>query len=143
MIKLNTIGMYDVAKVNAVVTSQSAVKNYSIIAVDGIDYLIANELNGDDWAKEDIEFAAGEYLDGYDLKAFEGQELVVDAKHIKFGVGETYASSITAGTTLFTVDSTTHKLQIVAQAPQSGLYFKATAKCRLTEEAIKAKVLYK
>lgn len=141
MITCETIGMFDVAKVNPVIKSTSAVANYSFITDDGDLYLIMNTVTGDKAYTDNNTFAAGEYLNGYLVKAWESQKLVVDKKHIKFGDGQTYASSITAGTTLMTVDSTTGKLQIAQSAPASGIYFKVTAKCTLTEEAVKVKVI--
>lgn len=141
MITCETIGMFDVAKVNPVIKSANAVANYSFITDDGDLYLIMNTVVGDKAYTDDNTFAAGEYLNGYLVKAWESQKLVVDKKHIKFGDGQTYASSITAGTTLMTVDSTTGKLQIAQSAPASGIYFKVTDKCTLTEEAVKVKVI--
>lgn len=141
MITCETIGMFDVAKVNPVIKSTSAVANYSFITDDGDLYLIMNTVTGDKAYTDNNTFAAGEYLNGYLVKAWESQKLVVDKKHIKFGDGQTYASNITAGTTLMTVDSTTGKLQIAQSAPESGIYFKVTDKCTLTEEAVKVKVI--
>ena len=39
--------MYDIAKINPVLTSQSDVNNYSFITVDGILYLVMNTITGD------------------------------------------------------------------------------------------------
>lgn len=133
--------MIDVAKVNPVIKSANAVANYSFMTVDGDLYIIMNTVVGDKAYTDDNTFAAGEYLNGYLVKSWESQKLVVDKKHIKFGDGQTYASNITAGTTLMTVDSTTGKLQIAQSAPASGIYFKVTDKCTLTEEAVKVKVI--
>lgn len=141
MIKCETIGMIDVAKVNPIIKSVSAVANYSFMTVDGDLYIIMNTVVGDKAYTDDNTFAAGEYLNGYLIKSWESQKLVVDKKHIKFGDGQTYANNITAGTTLMTVDSTTGKLQIAQSAPDSGIYFKVTDKCTLTEEAVKVKVI--
>lgn len=139
MIKCETWGMYDVAKNNPVITSTSAVSNYTFLTVDGDLYLISNVVTGDNAYVDDNTFAAGEYLNGYLVKAWEGQKLVADEKHIAYGSGETYAS-ITAGTTLLTVDSN-GKLAITSSAPTSGVYFKVTDKCTLTGKAVKIKVM--
>lgn len=141
MIKFETIGMFDTAKNNPVITSASAVANYSFITYDGDLYFINNIVTGDKAYVDDTTFAVGEKLRGFLVKSLEGQKLVVDSKHIKFGDGQTYASNITAGTTLMGVDSTTGKLQIITEAPSSGVYFKVTEKCTLTEDAIKVKVM--
>lgn len=140
MIKVETIGMLDREVLNPVLTSDSAVANYSFLTVDGKLYLIANTLVGDDSYKDDYTIPAGEYLNGHLVEAWKGQKLVIDAKHITFGQSETYANSITAGTTLLKVDSN-NKLVITSTAPTSGVYFKVTDKCTLTGQAVKAEVL--
>lgn len=132
--------MLDREVLNPVLTSESAVANYSFLTVDGKLYLIANTLVGDDSYKDDYTIPAGEYLNGHLVEAWKGQKLVIDAKHITFGQSETYANSITAGTTLLKVDSN-NKLVIASTAPTSGVYFKVTDKCTLTGQAVKAEVL--
>lgn len=132
--------MLDREVLNPVLTSESAVANYSFLTVDGKLYLIANTLVGDDSYKDDYTIPAGEYLNGHLVEAWKGQKLVIDAKHITFGQSESYANSITAGTTLLKVDSN-NKLVITSTAPTSGVYFKVTDKCTLTGQAVKAEVL--
>ena len=132
--------MLDREVLNPVLTSESAVANYSFLTVDGKLYLIANTLVGDDSYNDDYTIPAGEYLNGHLVEAWKGQKLVIDAKHITFGQSETYANSITAGTTLLKVDSN-NKLVITSTAPTSGVYFKVTDKCTLTGQAVKAEVL--
>lgn len=139
MIKVETIGMLDVAKVNPVITSESDVTNNQFITHEDNVYLVANTLVGDDSYREDITFKAGEYLNGYLIKAWEGQKLVVDEKHIEYATDESY-SDIVSGTTLLEVN-TDGKLEVVASAPASGVYFKVTDKCNLTEKAIKVLVI--
>lgn len=139
MIKVETLGMLDNAKVNPVLKSNNTVANYTFLTDDGVVYLISNTVVGDDSYKDDMEFAAGEFLNGFAVKAWEGQKLVADEKHIAYGSGETYAS-ITAGTTLMTINSD-GKLAITASAPTSGIYFKVTDKTTLTEKAIKIRVI--
>lgn len=140
MIKCETVGMFEIAKLNPVIQSASAVKNYTFLTDNGIVYLICNTTLGDDAYKDEVTYAAGEYLNGYQVDVWAGQKLIVDEKHIKYGVGETYAS-ITPGTTLMTIDSTTGKLEIAQSAPASGVYFKVLAKTNLTEKAIKVIVI--
>lgn len=139
MIKVETIGMLDVAKVNPVITSESDVTNNQFITHEDNVYLVANTLVGDDSYREDITFKAGEYLNGYLIKAWEGQKLIADEKHIKYAESKSY-SDIVAGTTLLKVNSD-GKLEVTATAPTSGVYFKVTDKCRLTEKAIKILVI--
>lgn len=139
MIKVETIGMLDVAKVNPVITSESDVTNNQFITHEDNVYLVANTLVGDDSYREDITFKAGEYLNGYLIKAWEGQKLIADEKHIKYAENK-YYSDIVAGTTLLKVNSD-GKLEVTATAPTSGVYFKVTDKCRLTEKAIKILVI--
>lgn len=139
MIKVETIGMLDVAKVNPVITSESDVANNQFITHEGNVYLVANTLVGDDSYREDITFKAGEYLNGYLIKAWEGQKLIADEKHIKYAEGKSYKDIVT-GTTLLKVN-TDGKLEVVTSAPASGVYFKVTDKCKLTEKAIKILVI--
>lgn len=139
MIKVETLGMLDVAKVNPVLKSETDVNNYSFLTFDGDLYLISNTITGDDAYREDIVIPAGEYLNGYLVKAWDGQKLVIDDKHIAYASGKKY-SDIVANTTLLTV-STDGKLAVATTAPTSGIYFKVTDKCNLTGKAVKAKVI--
>ena len=75
--------MLDTAKVNPVLTKETDVKNYSFLTIDGDLYLIANTLTGDDSNKGDAVIKKGDYLNGFLVKAWEGQKLVIDAKHIQ------------------------------------------------------------
>lgn len=131
--------MYDIAKINPILTSQSDVSNYSFITVDGILYLVMNTITGDNSYIDDAVIPAGEFLNGYQVDAWLGQKLVVDEKHIAYGSGVDF-DDITAGTTLLTV-ANSGKLQIAQSAPQSGIYFKVTDKTVLTENAVKVKVM--
>lgn len=139
MIKCETIGMLDVAKINPVLTSVNNVTNNSFITVDDVTYLVANDISGDDAYVDGVVIEAGKYLNGYDLSAWVNQNLVADEKHIAYGSGEDY-DDITAGTTLLTIDAN-GKLEIAANAPQSGFYFKVVAKTVLTEKAVKIKIM--
>lgn len=138
MIKVETIGMIDNAVLNSVLQSKKEVANYQFITDDGDTYLVCNTVAGDDAYIDDVKFAAGEYLNGYNVKAWEGQKLVVDDKHIAYASEKTYADLV-AGTTLLTVNAE-GKLAVASVAPESGVYFKVTDKCRLTGNAVKVKV---
>lgn len=138
MIKVETIGMIDNAVLNSVLQSAKEVANYQFITDDGDTYLVCNTIAGDDAYIDDVKFAAGEYLNGYNVKAWEGQKLVVDDKHIAYDSNKTYADLI-AGTTLLTINAE-GKLAVASVAPESGVYFKVTDKCRLTGNAVKVKV---
>lgn len=83
MIKCETLGMFDVAKVNPVLTYEEDVMNYSFITIDDELYLIANTLTGDNAYRENVAIPAGEYLNGFQVRAWEGQKLVIDGKHIQ------------------------------------------------------------
>lgn len=139
MIKCESLGMLDVAKINPVLKSDTDVANYSFITDDDDLYLVANTLTGDDTYKEDVAITAGNYLNGFLVKAWESQKLIVDDKHITYGNGTADYSAIVAGTTILTAkdDGT---LEISASAPTSGIYFKVTDKCTLTEKAVKVKI---
>jgi hypothetical protein len=133
MIKVETLGMYDVAKNNPVLTSESEVVNHSFITVDGILYLIDNTIVGDDAYKENVKIAAGEYLNGYQVKAWEGQKLVVDGKHVTGGI-----ASLSKDTILVAQEDGTLKTGV---KPDSGVYFKVSdTGVTLTEAAIKVVV---
>lgn len=138
MIKVETIGMIDNAVLNSVLQSAKEVANYQFITDDGDTYLVCNTIAGDDAYIDDVKFAAGEYLNGYNVKAWEGQKLVVDDKHIAYDSERTY-TDLVAGTTLLTVNAE-GKLAVASVAPESGVYFKVTDKCRLTGNAVKVKV---
>lgn len=130
MVKVETIGMYDVAKINPTLVSDKAVKNYSFVTVDDILYLIDNTVVGDDSYKEDISIPAGDKLNGYVVKAWEGQKLVVDAKHVVGGI-----STLSKGDVLVANDE--GKLEAGEAA---GVHFVVSEKTTLTEPAIKVVV---
>ncbi len=133
MIKVETIGMLDVAKVNPVITSESDVKNNQFIKHEDNVYLVANTLVGDDSYREDVVIKAGEYLNGYLVKAWDGQKLVIDGKHV---TGD-YATYSAKDKVLVVGDD--GKLA-VGDKPATGVYFVVTDKCTLTEKAIKVRV---
>ncbi len=135
MVKCETIGMYDVAKINPTLTYEDEVVNHSFLSVDGGVYLIMNDINGDDSYKDGVAIPAGEYLNGYDLSAWVGQKLVVDGKHITGGV-----DGLTAGTSVLVLDGTTGKLKV--DTPDEGdIAFAVTEKVTLTEAAVKVKII--
>jgi len=139
MIKVETLGMLDIAKINPVLTSANDVVNNSFLTVDGITYVILNDINGDDAYKDGVTIKAGEYLNGYDLSAWAGQKLVVDEKHITYASGTDY-DDITAGTTLLK-PKTDGTLEVASTAPESGVYFKVTDKVTLTGKAVKVLIM--
>ena len=139
MIKIGSLGMYDIAKIDPTLTSQNDVANYSFITVDGILYLVMNTITGDKAYIDDAVIPAGDFLNGYQVDAWLGQKLVADEKHISYGSGQSFAS-ITAGTTLLKPKSD-GTLEVASTAPQSGIYFKVTDKVVLTENAVKMKVM--
>ena len=139
MIKLETIGMLDRVVVNPVITSENDVANYTFITDNGETYLVANTITGDNAYVDDVTLAAGEYLNGHLIKSLEGQKLVIDEKHIAYASGAKY-DDIVPGTTLLKV-ATSGKLEVTSTAPTTGVYFKVTDKCNLTEKAVKAVVI--
>ncbi|MBR4589585.1 MAG: hypothetical protein IKO36_02885 [Bacteroidaceae bacterium] len=139
MIKVETLGMLDIAKINPVLTSANDVVNNSFLTVGGITYVILNDINGDDAYKDGVTIKAGEYLNGYDLSAWAGQKLVIDEKHITYASGADY-DDITAGTTLLK-PKTDGTLEVTSTAPESGVYFKVTDKVTLTGKAVKVLIM--
>lgn len=134
MIKVETVGMLEVAKLNSVLTSTSDVANYSFVVDDDETYLVANTLTGDESYCEDVVFKAGEYLNGFLLNAWEGKKLVIDAKHINADY-----SDLSDGK--FLSVNSDGKLDVADSAPASGVYFKVKdVDIVLTESAVKAKI---
>ena len=138
MIKCETLGMYEVSKNNPVLTSGSATANYSFITDNGDLYLIDTIVDGDDNYKHENTIPAYTPMRGFRVADWAGQNLIVDEKHITYGVSESY-SSITPGTTIFTVSS--GKLVIADSTPDSGIYFKSIKKVNLTEKAVVVRVV--
>lgn len=139
MIKVETLGMLDIAKINPILKSANDVVNNSFLTVGGITYVILNDINGDDAYKDGVVIKAGEYLNGYDLSAWAGQKLVIDEKHITYASGADY-DDITAGTTLLK-PKTDGTLEVTSTAPESGVYFKVTDKVTLTGKAVKVLIM--
>lgn len=134
-IKVETLGMIDVAKNNPLLISTEDVANYSFIIDDGITYLIANTVVGDKIYEDDVTFAAGTYLRGFDVSAWVNQKLVIDGKHID----GTAIADITVGSFLKVADE--GKLSVSASEPTDSVYFKVTdVGVTLTEQAVKARV---
>lgn len=127
MVKFRTVGCIEVSKNNPVLTHSAAVKNGSIFVSGDDTYLIWNTINGDDSYKDDVEIPAGKYLNGFNLSANIGQELVVDAKHIT----NTYA-------TLAAGDAVTFASTYLVGTPTVS--FTAVAKTQLTGDAVIVKI---
>lgn len=133
MIKVETLGMLDVAKVNPVLKHTKDVKNYSFLTADNELYLISNTITGDNSYREDVTIPAGEYLNGFLVKAWDGQKLVIDGKHIQ---GE--LSALNVGDILEAQDDGTLK----KVSTSAGVHLVITDKdVTLTEAAVKAKVV--
>lgn len=132
MIKVETLGMLDIVKVNPVLQHTEDVKNYSFLTVDDELYLISNTITGDNSYREDVVIPAGEYLNGFLVRAWDGQKLVVDGKHIQDKL-----TTLSVGDALEA--QTDGTLKKVSKA--TGVYLVITDKgVTLTEAAIKAKV---
>ena len=147
MIKVETLGMLDIAKINPVLKSASDVTNHSFLVENGITYLILNDINGDDSYKDGVTIKAGEYLNGYDVSVWGNQKLVIDEKHIAYASQKDYSDLVvedlatSTDGTMLKVASTGGKLEVTDTAPTSGVYFVVTDKVTLTEKAIKARVV--
>lgn len=131
MIKCFTIGMFDVAKINPVIKTDKDVENYSFLTYEDDLYLISNTTVGDDAHRDGVVIKAGEFLNGFMVKAWEGQKLIVDGKHIVDGV-----SALDVGSVL--VANEDGKLAVGEAA---GVHFVVTEKTTLTEAAVKVKVV--
>lgn len=133
MIKARTIGMLDNAVINPVLTSTSEVANYTFLTVDGETYLVANTVNGDDSYFDDVTFAAGEYLNGYNLRPWVGQEIIADDKHIAYASGAKYSDLNDEDILTINADG---KLAVASAAPSAGYYFVIVGKTRLVGNAV-------
>ena len=139
MIKCETLGMFEVSKNNPILTSASAVDNYTFISDNDDLYLIDTYVDGDDFYKRDYTIPANTLLRGFRVADWAGQNLIVDEKHIAYGSGEDY-SDITSGTTILAVNAS-GKLAIESEAPDSGIYFLVVKKTTLTENAVVVRVV--
>ena len=139
MIKVETLGMIDVAKINPVLKAEKAVKNYSFMTDNEVVYLISNTVVGDHAYNKDEVFAAGEYLNGYEVAMWKNQKLVIDEEHITYAEGKGYAD-LEAGVSMLTINEDV-TLAVADAAPASGVYFVVTDKVMLTGKAVKARVM--
>ena len=136
MIKLESVGQLDIAKINPVLTHTEDVKLYSFLTVDGILYLIANTLTGDDAYQDDVVIKKGDFLNGYQMDMFAGQKFVIDAKHIKDEYTQLEAKKF------LKVSDEGGGLEKADSAPEDQtVYFEITEKCTLTGPAVKARVI--
>ena len=134
MVKVETIGMLDVAKNNPVLTYEEDVANYSFLTIDDVLYLIANETTGDEAYVQGQTISAGDYLNGFAVEAWEGQKLFIDVEHINVDD----ASTLEVGNILVAQDDGTLAVADVG----SGTYFEITdIGLTLTGTAVKAKVV--
>ena len=122
--------MLDVNKNNPVIKATADTPNYSFVTENGILYLVANTLTGDDSYREDVVIPAGEYLNGFQVDAWAGKKLFIDGKHIEGGV-----DALKVGDTLVVSDGK------LATGDAAGVHFVVTdINLMLTEKAIKARV---
>lgn len=131
MIKVETIGAIEVAKLNPILTSETATPNYSFMEDNGRTYLIANTLAGDLAYTEDAVIPAGEKLNGWDMAAWDGLKLVIDGKHITDGIDD-----LDVGDTLVIANG-----KLKAAEADGGIYLVVTDFVTLTEKAVKALVV--
>lgn len=130
MIKFETIGMIDRGVNNPVLVSENDVTNNDIITIDDTTYLISNVLSGDDYQQQDKVIKAGDFLNGWDLKSLEGQNLIIDMKHI--------TDKTVAKDAVLVPDSTTGKLKVGTGAGINLVVVDNNV--RLTEKAVVAKI---
>lgn len=138
MIKPETIGMIDTAKLNSVLTSTTDVKNYSFIEANDRIYVILQNIFGHDNRVQDVAIPAGEYLNGFDVAAWDGQVLVIDQTHIT-PLQDGGKNVAIKATDILTVDGA--GLKVASAAPTSGLYFVVESITYLTGPAVKARVV--
>lgn len=132
MIRCETVGQFEVAKVNPVIKMGQDVVNNSFIKYEDDLYLVSNTITGDGAYKEDSVIKAGEFINGYRLDVWNGQKIIVDGKHIDGGV-----SSLTKGDKLCV--GSDGKLESTEDDTQ--LHFVVTDFVTLTEAAVKVKIV--
>lgn len=143
MVKVETIGMILNSKNNPVLKSAEPIKNYSFIEDDNIAYVVMNEIAGDDAYNDDAIIPIGDPLNGYQLKAWEGLNILVDEKHITYG-GNSVAnySQLNKGAILSIGDDKNLKIEATAPTEAKGnIYFKVVEKITLTQKAVKLRIM--
>lgn len=135
MIRVRTIGAYEVAKMNPVLTAGKDIVNNTLYAdKDGTLYLIANEITGDDAYREGVTIAKGNYLNAYRVDAWIGLDIIADAKHVSGGID----SFNYDGNDVLVYDESSGGLK---SGDKTGLHFVAVGKCILTEKAVILRVV--
>lgn len=130
MVKAETVGMWEVAKSNPVIKLNTDTKNYAFINFEDNDYVVMNVINGDDSYLDDVTIKAGEPLNGMLLKAWEGQNLIVDGKHITNGVKDLEKDNV------LVIGSD----GMLKAGSASGVHFVVKDKVTLTEAAVKVEI---
>lgn len=134
MVKVRTIGAFQVEKNNPTLTFEDEIANNSFQVVDDKTYFIDCAFAGDASYRDDMVIPAGFPVRGYDLSAWVGLEMVIDMKHIPDGDYD----SISEGDTLTIADDGT----LAVGSASSGFYFTVTSKTTLTEQAVIAEICY-
>lgn len=160
MVKLESIGMFKTAKNDPTIVADGDTIN-GYICTKGSDgkadapvagtseatqtsnlYIALNEINGDYSYYPNTKIADGAFLNGYLLKAWDGQNLVVNEDNISYASGEDY-SDITAGTTVM-VAYTDGKLRIAdgttLKTAEHAITFAVTDKVQMDGNAIVVKI---
>lgn len=155
MVKLETIGMYKTAKNDPTIIADGETINGAFVTkgadgkadapvVTDVDlYVALNEINGDDAYNPKATIKDGEFINGYLVKAWEGQNLIVNEDNIAYASGLDY-SDITAGTTVLVAGA--DKKLIIADgttivATDYGINFEVVDKVQLDGNAVKVKVV--
>lgn len=123
--------MIEICKNNPIIKRDVDTPNYSFVTYDEDLYWIKNTIVGDDAYKKNAVIPAGEFLNGFLVKAWEGQRLVVDGKHIEGGV-----AALAEGDVLVAAEDG----KLVA-GEAAGVHFVVKEKTVLTEEAVEVKIV--
>lgn len=94
MIKLEHLGSFNNIVNSPVLTYTKDIPNYSFIIINDCLYLIANTLTGDDSYRDDIVIPAGKPLNGFFCKSLEGENLIIDKKHVEGNANELLVDDI-------------------------------------------------
>jgi hypothetical protein len=157
MIKLQTLGMLNVAKSDPTVIAHADIKNgyfhtisagktYAPVAGDSSAdqtaeiRIVLQTITGDDRYDPDAVIASGDRVNSFLLKQWHSQNLIINLSDIDLGTGVNYASVTSDGTT-YLVANASGNLDIVADPSYYGVYLKVIDKIQFNGDSVLAQVV--
>jgi len=150
MIKVRTIGMIEKnSKNNPTIKAHEDLKNGALHVVENEltaypfdtkskEICIALNTGAGDSQYTDFNIKKGEFVNSYLLKAWDGQELVLDESHITYSKSQNYSSIIPGSTKLVAGNDGNFKIE--TDASSYGIYFEVTKKLQFNGNGIVAKI---